>query len=85
MTSIRAEGLTRRFGDLVAVDSLTFHVDPGEVGGLIGDNGLFFVHLKQDLETRPVDWNLKCTVSTTSSRVFTVLRLPSKSWITMVS
>ena len=36
---IRLDGLTRRFGDLVAVDDLSFDVGRGEVVGLIGPNG----------------------------------------------
>lgn len=36
---IEVEGLTRRFGKLVAVDQISFHVAPGEVFGLLGPNG----------------------------------------------
>jgi ABC-2 type transport system ATP-binding protein len=36
---IDAENLTRRFGDLTAVDDLTLHVDQGEVFGFLGPNG----------------------------------------------
>lgn len=36
---IDAEGLTRKFGDLTAVDGVTFHVDEGEVFGFLGPNG----------------------------------------------
>jgi ABC-2 type transport system ATP-binding protein len=36
---IEVEGLTRRFGELVAVDSLTFRVREGEVFGFLGPNG----------------------------------------------
>ncbi|MDA4135365.1 MAG: ABC transporter ATP-binding protein [Thaumarchaeota archaeon] len=36
---IDAEGLTRKFGDLTAVDNLTLHVDEGEVFGFLGPNG----------------------------------------------
>ncbi len=36
---IVVEGLTRRFGDFVAVKSLSFRVHPGEVFGLLGANG----------------------------------------------
>ena len=36
---IDAEGLTKKFGDLTAVDGLTFHVDEGEVFGFLGPNG----------------------------------------------
>ena len=36
---IDAENLTRKFGDLMAVDSLTIHVDEGEVFGFLGPNG----------------------------------------------
>lgn len=34
-----AEGLTRRFGDVVALDGLSLHVEPGEVLGFLGPNG----------------------------------------------
>jgi len=33
------EGLTRRFGDFVAVDHISFQVNPGEVVGYLGPNG----------------------------------------------
>lgn len=36
---IKAENLSRRFGDRVAVDSVSFSVEPGEVFGLLGPNG----------------------------------------------
>jgi ABC-2 type transport system ATP-binding protein len=36
---IDAENLTRKFGDMTAVDSLTFHIPEGEVFGLLGPNG----------------------------------------------
>lgn len=36
---LRVEHLTRRFGGLVAVDDLSFHVEPGMVFSLIGPNG----------------------------------------------
>lgn len=36
---IQAESLTRRFGDHVAVDGLTFQVEEGEVFGVLGPNG----------------------------------------------
>jgi ABC-2 type transport system ATP-binding protein len=39
MTSIEARALSRRFGDVVAVDELSFVVEPGEVVGLLGANG----------------------------------------------
>ena len=37
--AIRVEGLTRRFGDLVAVDRLSFSVNRGELFGLVGPDG----------------------------------------------
>ncbi|MCL6580000.1 MAG: ABC transporter ATP-binding protein [Firmicutes bacterium] len=37
--AIRAEDLTKRFGDLVAVDGVTFEVLPGELFGFLGPNG----------------------------------------------
>ena len=33
------DGVTRRFGDLVAVDDLSFRIEPGQVVGLLGPNG----------------------------------------------
>lgn len=37
--AIGAYNLTRRFGDLVAVNDVSFSVRPGEIFGLIGSNG----------------------------------------------
>ncbi len=37
--AIRAEGLTRRFGALTAVDGLSFQVRKGELFGLVGPDG----------------------------------------------
>ena len=36
---VEARGLTKRFGDLVAVDAIDFQVHPGEVFGFLGPNG----------------------------------------------
>lgn len=36
---LTTQSLTKRFGGVVAVDSVSFNVDPGEVIGLIGPNG----------------------------------------------
>lgn len=36
---LRVEGLTRSFGGFRAVSNLTFHVDTGEIVGLVGPNG----------------------------------------------
>lgn len=37
--AIAVEGLTKRFGELTAVDDVSFAVDPGEVFGFLGPNG----------------------------------------------
>jgi ABC-2 type transport system ATP-binding protein len=37
--SIVARGLTRRFGSFVAVDAVSFEVEPGEIFGYLGANG----------------------------------------------
>jgi ABC-2 type transport system ATP-binding protein len=37
--AIRVQAATRRFGDLVAVNDLSFEVTPGEIFGLLGPNG----------------------------------------------
>jgi len=39
VTILRCIGLTKRFGALVAVDSLTFDVEEGEIFGIAGPNG----------------------------------------------
>jgi ABC-2 type transport system ATP-binding protein len=36
---IDTENLTRKFGNLTAVDNLTLHVNEGEVFGFLGPNG----------------------------------------------
>jgi ABC-type multidrug transport system ATPase subunit len=37
--AIRAQGLTKRFGHLTAVDSVSFEIDGGEIFGFLGPNG----------------------------------------------
>jgi ribosome-dependent ATPase len=37
--AIEAEGLTRRFGDFVAVDHVSFRIARGEIFGFLGSNG----------------------------------------------
>ncbi len=37
--AIQADNLTKRFGELTAVNGLSFHVDPGEIFGLVGPDG----------------------------------------------
>ena len=39
MKSIEIQGLTKRFGDVLAVDNLTFGVEQGTVTGFLGPNG----------------------------------------------
>jgi ABC-type branched-subunit amino acid transport system ATPase component len=39
MSLLRAEGLSKNFGGMAAVDKATFEVQPGEILGLIGPNG----------------------------------------------
>ncbi|MDH5763517.1 MAG: ABC transporter ATP-binding protein [Nitrospinota bacterium] len=39
MSAIRAEGLTKRFGDVTAVDQLSLEVAEGEIFGLVGPDG----------------------------------------------
>jgi ABC-2 type transport system ATP-binding protein len=36
---IEVRGLTKRYGDVLAVDDLTFDVEPGKVTGFLGPNG----------------------------------------------
>jgi ABC-2 type transport system ATP-binding protein len=39
MTAIRCEGLSRRYGDVQALDSLSLTVESGSVFGFLGRNG----------------------------------------------
>jgi ABC-2 type transport system ATP-binding protein len=39
MAILETQQLTRRFGELTAVDELTISVEAGEVFGLLGPNG----------------------------------------------
>lgn len=39
MVAIEIEGLTKRFGDFVAVDDIRFSVEEGEIFGFVGHNG----------------------------------------------
>ena len=36
---LQARGLTKRYGDLLAVDDVSFTVEPGEIMGFLGPNG----------------------------------------------
>lgn len=37
--AIKAEGLTKKFGDFIAVDSVSFEIQKGEIFGFLGSNG----------------------------------------------
>lgn len=39
MSVIEVRNLTKNFGEITAVDKLTFHVDEGEIFGFLGPNG----------------------------------------------
>lgn len=39
VVAIEARGLTRRFGDFVAVDQVSFRIERGEIFGFLGSNG----------------------------------------------
>src|SRR5438067_13426503 len=37
--AVRARGITKCFGDVVALDGIDFDVAPGQIHGLVGPNG----------------------------------------------
>jgi ABC-type sugar transport system ATPase subunit len=37
--ALRAEGITKRFGTVTALDGVSMHLAPGEILGILGDNG----------------------------------------------
>jgi ABC-2 type transport system ATP-binding protein len=39
MTALEIRSITKRFGDLTAVDNVSFTMDPGQIWGFIGPNG----------------------------------------------
>ncbi|SNX53958.1 ABC transporter ATP-binding protein [Thermoanaerobacterium sp. RBIITD] len=39
MKAVRIEGLTKRFGDLVALDNINLEIEEGEIYGFLGPNG----------------------------------------------
>ncbi|MDG4826794.1 ABC transporter ATP-binding protein [Asanoa sp. WMMD1127] len=39
MDALSVDGLTRRFGNLVVLDGVSFTVEPGQVGAVLGANG----------------------------------------------
>ncbi|MER6978224.1 ATP-binding cassette domain-containing protein, partial [Streptomyces carpinensis] len=39
LLAIRARGVTKRFGDVVALDGIDLDVTQGQIHGLVGPNG----------------------------------------------
>lgn len=39
MKAVRIEGLTKRFGDVVALDNINLEIEEGEIYGFLGPNG----------------------------------------------
>lgn len=60
---IRAEGLTKYFGNMVALDGLTLHIRQGEIFGLLGPNGAGKSTAVRMLDTLSVPSAGKATVN----------------------
>ncbi len=71
--TIEVKNLTKRFGSLVAVDRLSFAVEPGEIFGLLGPNGAGKTTTLSMLCTI-----LKPTSGTAVINGFDVIRQPSQ-------
>ena len=55
-SAVRLDGVTKRYGELVAVDGVSFDVRPGEFFGLLGPNGAGKTTLVEIIEgLRPAD------------------------------
>lgn len=39
MNAVKIEGLTKRFGDVIAIDNINLEIEEGEIYGLLGPNG----------------------------------------------
>jgi len=39
MNIVKIEGLTKKFGNLIAVDNIKLEIEQGEIYGLLGPNG----------------------------------------------
>jgi len=76
---IEVKGLTKRFGQVVAVDGLTFSVRPGEVTGFLGRNGAGqpITELRRSLLSRQAD--CRSPGERSSSRA-QGCSLPSRPW-----
>jgi len=51
MKAIRTKDLTKRFGDVVAVDQVSLEIEPGELFGMLGPNGAGKTTLAKVLST----------------------------------
>src|SRR5712671_1642362 len=87
MTCVSARGVTRRFGDRVALDAVDLDVQPGRVVGLLGPNGagkttllhamLGWLPVEGELRVLGMDpWNNRTAVTRAVSSVADVSTMP---------
>ncbi len=82
MVAIRTDGLTKRFGDVVAVDAIDLTIQEGEVFGFLGPNGAgksTTINLLLDF-IRPTDGSVEVLGMDAQQNPAACRRPPDSAW-----